>query len=324
MRGNMLTVSAGAVAAFFYVALFLPVGIGSVLWPFTAIPLYLVALSRPASDNLLALAGAGFFITFLGVLGVLAPGGGQLLIGFLLTMALPAVVAGLYYRTLAEADSAPKGELLIAIYVMLSLGVFFITAAGFALAGTALHTMFLETAMPIAQALMEHLQTMDIPQEGVTAEAIARDISRQMAAFVPLFFILLHSASLLIARWLLGRRQIPTPPAPKLVPLRFSIKISFLFFGALSVYTYLLKTSPENTLIFYLSPLLAALAFPLAAQGLAFVYGKLIKRLVKGLRYGVYIVLLFTFLLAPIFTSFIFVMVGMANQLFANNEIKTK
>lgn len=321
MRGNILTVLAGAVAAFFYVAIFLPLGFGHILWPFAAVPLYIVALNRDAADNLLALAGAGAFISLMSVSGVLMPGGGvKTLASFLLVLAMPAILGGLFYRTLTRNGHKPRGEPVIAFYVFMALGVFFITAAAFSVAGNPMHQVFYQTALPLAEALTEHLQSMNRPLTGLTPEAIARDIARQMAAFVPVMFIIMHGVCLLAARWLLESRQKAPPPAPRLSPLNFPMKISFLFFATLAVYTFMVQTEPENTLIFYIGPLLAGLALPLAAQGAATVYENIIKRLAKGVRYGIYIVLMFTILLAPVFTCFIFVMVGMGNQLFASNK----
>lgn len=324
MRSNLTPLMAGLVAAFFYVSVFLHMGTGQLLWPLAAVPLYMVVLGREPSDNLLALAGAGLLISLLSVLGVLGPGSGvKTLGGFAGLVAGPAILSGLFYKTLGAHSDPVRGEPLLALLILLSLTAFFISALIFMLTGTPLHTVFSDVAAPLAENMHEQFQNMNTPQAGYSVENLTWAITLQMAAFVPLIFTLIHGVCLLVSRrFLVSLTQKPLP-AVKLSPLRFPLVISFLFFAALAVYVITANQMPGTPLGVYLGPVLMGLALPLAAQGLSTVYEKLLKTLSLMPRYGVYMVLIITLTVAPIFLGMVFILVGMLNQVVTRKtEIK--
>lgn len=320
-RGNILALTAGGVAAFFYVSVFLHMGIGQLLWPLAAIPFYMVTLSREASDNLLALAGAGVLISLFSLAGVLPEGGAlKSMASFGLLVALPAILAGRYYQALTLDGQPARGEPLFAFFILAALAAFFLSSLVFMLMGSPLHTVFIDVARPLAENMQQHLEAMDAPQASYTIQDLTQAIVLQMAAFVPIVFVLIQGVCFLVARRFMIKFSAAGLPAIQLSPLHFPMVISFLFFAALAIYVYIVNQLPQSPLGFYLGPVVMALALPLAAQGIAAAHEKLLKTVSQLPRYGVYMVLLIALAIAPLFLGMVFILLGMLNQLYVSKS----
>ena len=316
MRSTLPVIFAGMGAAFFYCSIFFHAGVGQLLWPLASIPLFMVTLSRPASDGLLALAGAGVLVSLFSLLGVFPANTLQTFGGFLLSIGVPALLAGMTHQALTTDGQPVRGEPLIALLIFLALALFFISAGIFMLMGEPLHILFGNLVTPLAETMHQELKKLSNGQLSLSVAELSRAITWQIAAFMPLAFVFIQGICLLISRWLLVGLTHYDAPSVKLSPLQFPIVISFLFFAMMAMYTYILNQMPENPLGFYTSPVLTALALPLAAQGGASLYEKFIKNLSQAMRYGVYMGILIMLVFMPLFTSMVLILLGVTNQLY--------
>ncbi len=329
MRSSMLTVLAGITAAFFYASAFIHPAIGQILFPIASIPLFMTAFTTNRGDSVLALAGAGVFLAFIGVIGVL-PSGSLIgaLLSFMLMIALPVLAVGYFYSTAlplqenGETKWVPaEAAVLLLTFIGLSL---FVLAALLSnvLMGQSLHDVFYDTTLPFAEKVSEHIKNINpnLPAEVTHPQIIAANITQQLPAFMVILFTLSQFANLLFAQWILFSRGLIVQPMPKLHCLYFSPLFSAGFILSGAIYMTLSNSDAGNNYLFYFTPILAAFIIPLVIQGFSTVHRFLRKRLARFGLFGVYLILVFGLLVMPVPLGLTFVAIGMGNQFIMVNK----
>ena len=324
MRSSVLTVFAGATAAFCFLSIHFGVLLGSLLFPICTLPLFLVLYLQPHREILLALAGAGITLGLCTLGGLIAAPLLHTFLMFTFMAALPAIFIGLIYTRPYKVDE--EGDVVMWVppevpmisLCFLSLILFFtVLASAPWLFGQSLYETIYTFSFNYVEMMHTQLQEVapEMIPEDYNAAQLAKVTTLNIAGLGIFMFISGHFINLIFAQWLLLRRDLIEQPLPNMANIYFPhqfIAFTGLTMGALVLGSYL--GWGDKTLFALTAPLIA-FTIPLMLQGLSTFHRNFVLRLVKAGRISVYLGLLIGLLAMPFQMCALAAILGFTNNL---------
>lgn len=324
MRSSVLTVLAGVTAAFFFSSIFVHFALGQIFFPLCTLPLFLIFFMLPHREIWLALAGSGATLGLLSLTGFAGPTGVAigLIISFIFTAALPALLVGSFYARPFEIDEEGTPvtwmpvEVAVILLCFLSLLLFYTSyALAQYVADKSMYEVIYQLSLDYVRGFVSQVASMNATDlTDINPETLALETTLRMPGVLIFMFMVGHLVNLLFAQHIARRRYMTDQPMPNLGNIFFPYQFLLFFMLSYGAYLYGDHAAWPPERLFALAPAVVAFGIPLFLQGVSTFHRVFLLKLVKVGRLSVYLGLFFGFLALAKPMVMVFTLVGAINN----------